>query len=133
GAQSALEDQCEGVLIRYVEKAQGADRHMDVNRVQPFAEDALGAPTGVNVAHGIDGRTIQVLDGPRFGQVPAIVNVFVHDQTNKVRIAGLVVKREGNELAHGLFRGKIRQMQVVFDAANTPIRLFQDSQIQFFL
>ena len=75
-----------------IEERQGADRHVQIDRIDIVAEDALPLAPRQQIAQRIDGRNIEALDRLRTGNVSPVQNVLVHDQAHKFRMGVLVVE-----------------------------------------
>src|SRR6185295_10356207 len=69
GSHVALEDRRKGRTIGDIEERQGADRHMQIDRIDILAEDACPLAPRQQIAQSVDGRNIEALDGLRTGNV----------------------------------------------------------------
>ena len=80
-----------------LKNAQGADRHMQVDRIDIVPEQALPLAARQQIAQGVDGRHIEPLDRLGTREVGAVQNVLVHDEAHEFGMCVLVVEGECNE------------------------------------
>src|SRR5699024_11840939 len=57
----AMEEVAEGVLVRHLEDAVGADEHVQVERSDVVAEDAVGTTAGHDLLEHEDGELTELL------------------------------------------------------------------------
>src|SRR5262245_5349072 len=85
-AHVALEDGGKRRPVGHIENAQGADRHVQVYRVNIASECALALTARQQIAQRAYRRRIEPLDCFRTGQVDAVEDVLVHYETNEFRV-----------------------------------------------
>src|SRR5712671_1471582 len=125
GCHLAFEDAREGRAVGDVEEAQRADRHVQVDLVDPVAERARGPAAPIDVTQGRNGRKVQLFDAPRPCEMDAVVDILDHHQANEALIGVLIVERESDERPQGRFWLDLIEFERCLDVADAAVGLFE--------
>ena len=131
--QIPAEKEPEGVLVRDLEHAVGADHQVHVEGVDVVAEHAFGLPPAQDLVQQAHRRLPEFTDRLDLPDEHPPVDVLDHHQPDKVAVAHMVVVGELRQLADGIHRFQGAHLDGPLRLADAAVRLLEHGEVQLFL
>jgi len=120
----------ERVAVGDVVKAERADRHVELDRIDVVAEHAFLLAAVEDPPGRVDRRDIQLADDLRLLEKRPVVQVLVHDDPHGVGVGVVMVERAAHELAERFVRRPRLEVEPELDAAQPSVGGLEHREVE---